>query len=170
MAQYQAQLQGFLGNLDANTKSFKFLDQFETKTNLPRSYAVIIGAVGYLFLMFLNIGGIGQLLSNLAGFALPAYLSLQALETTTTSDDTRLLTYWVVFAFLNIVEFWSKAILYWIPTYFVVKTVFLLYLALPQYNGAQKVYQALIRPIAQKYVLKTDVTHDLLNKVNAKNE
>lgn len=128
------------------------MDQFETNTKLPRSYAVI-GFVGfYLLLTFLNIGGIGQLLSNIAGFVIPGYLSLKALNTATKDDDEDLLIYWVVFAVLNIVEFWSKTILYWVPFYWLIKTGFLLYLSLPQFGGAKFIYYSFLKPVTDKHL------------------
>lgn len=101
-------------------------------------------------LIFLNVGGIGQLLSNIAGFVVPGYYSLVALHTSATDDDTKLLTYWVVFAFLNVIEFWSKAILYWIPFYWLFKTIFLIYIGIPSTGGAVSVYNAIIEPISEK--------------------
>lgn len=98
---------------------------------VPKSY-ILLGFVGFYFiLIFLNIGGIGQLLSNIAGLVIPGYYSLLALETPGKADDTQYLTYWVVFATLNVFEFWSKAILYWVPFYYLFKTAFLLYIGLP---------------------------------------
>ncbi|KAH3662019.1 hypothetical protein OGAPHI_006200 [Ogataea philodendri] len=149
-------------------RGFKVLDQFEQQFKLPRSYAVLGGGGFYLLLVFLNFGGIGQLLSNLAGFAYPGYLSLKALKTSTSTDDTRLLTYWVVFAALNVVEFWSKAILYWIPSYFLIKTLFLLYLSVPSYNGAELVYSRVLRPLTDRYIGAQDPAAELLNKVHEK--
>lgn len=130
------------------------LQIFEARTGLPKSYAVIVAAVVYFVLIFLNIAGMGQLLSNIAGFVVPGYYSLVALETSSTADDTALLTYWVVFAFLNIFEFWSRAILYWIPFYFLFKTIFLMYIGVPSLGGAQVVYRKLIRPISRAYIIK----------------
>lgn len=127
---------------------------FEHHTGLPRSYAVIVAGVVYLVLVFLNIGGIGQLLSNIAGFVVPGYYSLVALDTTITTDDTALLTYWVVFAFLNVIEFWSRAILYWIPFYFLFKTFFLVYIGVPAFGGAELIYHNIIKPISQTYIVK----------------
>lgn len=106
--------------------------------------------VVYFVLIFLNVGGIGQLLSNIAGFVVPGYYSLHALRTPGTDDDTKLLTYWVVFAFLNVVEFWSKAILYWIPFYWLFKTFFLLYIGIPAFGGAVAVYNGVIAPISDQ--------------------
>lgn len=104
-------------------------------------------------LIFLNVGGIGQLLSNIAGFVVPGYYSLLALETATSKDDTQLLTYWVVFAALNVIEFWSKAILYWVPFYYLFKTIFLLYIGIPSFGGAATIYQTAIKPFSQKYIV-----------------
>lgn len=84
----------------------------------------------------------------------PGYYSLLALETTSTADDTALLTYWVVFAFLNVIEYWSRAILYWVPFYFLFKTIFLLYIGIPSFGGAQLVYVNFIKPFARTYIVK----------------
>lgn len=127
---------------------------FEQQTGLPRAYAVLGAGVVYIAMVFLNVGGMGQLLSNIAGFVVPGYYSLLALETTTTSDDTELLTYWVVFAFLNVIEFWSRAILYWIPFYYLFKTVFLLYIGIPAFGGAKLIYLNVIKPLTHNYIAK----------------
>lgn len=165
----QAQAQGYLGQIDQNTQFCCVLDKFENKTKLPRSYAVLTAGAFYILLVFLNLGGVGQLLSNFAGFVLPGYYSLKALKTKNTEDDTKLLTYWVVFAALQIVEFWSKTILYWIPAYFLFKTLFLVYIALPSTNGAELIYQTVIAPVAEK-IITCSPAADLMDKVQEKNE
>lgn len=152
MADFASQFQSTLKGLDSKFAGNSILSQFEKVSGLPKSYGILGSGVFYFLLIFLNIGGIGQLLSNIAGFVIPGYYSLLALQTATSKDDTELLTYWVVFAFLNVIEFWSKAILYWIPFYWFIKTVFLLYLALPQFGGAQIVYNVVIKPIAEQYI------------------
>ncbi len=115
----------------------------------------LVGAViaTYFLAQYLNIGGIGQLLSNITGFVIPAYYSLLAIESTTSLDDTVLLTYWVVFSLLNIIEFFSKTLTSWFPFYWCFKSVFLLYLGLPQFGGSLVVYKHLIRPISLKFIV-----------------
>jgi hypothetical protein len=44
----------------------------------------------YFFLIVFNLGG--QLLTNIAGFAIPGYYSLEALFTASKTDDTQWLT------------------------------------------------------------------------------
>lgn len=135
------------------TASIQPLLMFEQQTGLPRSYAVLGFGVVYFVMIFLNVGGIGQLLSNVAGFVIPGYFSLIALETKGKDDDTELLTYWVVFAFLNVIEFWSRAILYWVPFYFFIKTIFLIYIGVPAFGGARLIYANVIRPFSKTYVV-----------------
>lgn len=149
------QVQQYLSKIDRQFQGHGYLDQFEHATGLPRSTAVLgFGAV-YVIAVFLNIAGLGQLLTNIAGFVLPAYYSLIALKTSRTDDDTQLLTYWVIFAFLNVIEFWLKAILYWVPFYFVFKLVFLLYIGTPSTGGAQVVYQHLVGPVGDQILAAT---------------
>lgn len=164
----QTQAKSFLTKIEANTKNVGVLTQFEQQTKLPRSYAVLgFGAV-YILLVFLNFGGTGQLLSNITGFVVPGYYSLKALKTKTTDDDTKLLTYWVVFAALQIVEFWSSAILYWVPAYFLFKTVFLLFIGLPFTSGAEMVYNAVLLPVTDKLISTGAPADELLQKVQEK--
>ncbi|SCV01578.1 LANO_0F12464g1_1 [Lachancea nothofagi CBS 11611] len=154
MGDYVKVFQDEMKTLDQKFASNSVLQQFEAKTKLPKSYGVVGAASAYLLLIFINVGGIGEILSNFVGFVIPTYYSLLALKTATSTDDSELLTYWVVFAFLNVIEFWSKAILYWIPFYWFLKTLLLVYLALPQTNGAKYVYNTILDPVTSRY-LKT---------------
>ena len=111
----------------------EFLNNFERQTNVPKVYVVLgLGAL-YFFLIFFNIGA--NFLINTIGFALPAYYSLDALFTTGKADDTQWLTYWVVFGFFNFLEsFALRIVLYYFPWYFAFKSVFILWLQLPQFR------------------------------------
>lgn len=66
------------------------LNNLEKQTSIPKTYA-FLGIVGlYFFFIFFNFGG--QLLTNFAGFIIPGYYSLEALFSTSTTDDTQWLT------------------------------------------------------------------------------
>ncbi|BFZ57342.1 ER membrane protein DP1/Yop1 [Savitreella phatthalungensis] len=146
---FQDKFQAHVSNLDKELSKFPQLQRLEQRSGVPKVYAILGVGLLYIFFIFMNWGG--QLLSNLAGVALPTYYSLRAIETAGGADDTKMLTYWVVYGLLTIVEYWSNTILYWMPFYFLIKTVFLLWLVLPQFEGAVLVYQKVIRPVTLKY-------------------
>lgn len=86
---------------------------------------------------------------------IPTINSVKALKTKDDhSDDQFWLSYWIIFGFLNIIEFWSSTILYLIPFYWVLKLVFLLYISIPTTGGCQWVYNKLIEPTYDQLVKK----------------
>lgn len=69
--------------------------QFEQKTQVPKAWAFIGVTAVVFFSLFIN--ALAQPISNLIGWALPAYLSVKAIETPGHEDDVQWLTYWVAF-------------------------------------------------------------------------
>ncbi|CDO56757.1 hypothetical protein DV451_000413 [Geotrichum candidum] len=141
-----------INTIDKELEKYPALKKVEAQTGVPKAYGVLGFVFVYFFLIFLNLGGIGQLLANFASLVVPGYYSLIALETKTLEDDTHFLTYWVVYAAFSVVEFWSKAILYWVPFYWLFKTIFFLYIGLPQYGGCRIIYLNVIRPFSIKFL------------------
>lgn len=162
---FQDKFQAQVSNLDKELSKFPQLQRLEQQVGVPKVYAVLGVGVLYIFFVFMNWGG--QLLSNLAGVALPTYYSLQAIETPGGKDDTKMLTYWSVYGMLTVVEYWSTTILYWLPFYFLIKTVFLLWLVLPQFDGAVVVYQKAIRPATYKYTRPSSTAEALKRDVKS---
>ena len=66
------------------------MNNLEKQTSVPKAYAVIGVVALYFFFIILNLGG--QLLTNIAGFVIPAYYSTAALFSATKEDDTQWLT------------------------------------------------------------------------------
>ncbi|GFR49706.1 hypothetical protein Agub_g11859 [Astrephomene gubernaculifera] len=86
----------------------------------------------------------------------PTYMSLKAIQSTTKLDDTQWLTYWVVYAFLSTFESVGMFLLSWIPLYYEIKLLFVVWLIAPQTQGARKIYEEYIVPLLKKYGDKID--------------
>ncbi|KAK0708540.1 TB2/DP1, HVA22 family-domain-containing protein [Lasiosphaeris hirsuta] len=87
-----------------------------------------------------------KLLSSIASFLFPLFASYKALKTSDPGQLTPWLMYWVVLACALLVESWTEWILVWIPFYAYLRLLFLLYLVLPQTQGARLLYQSYIHP------------------------
>ncbi|XP_030759451.1 receptor expression-enhancing protein 5 isoform X2 [Sitophilus oryzae] len=118
-----------------------------------------IGVIG----VWLVFGYAAQLVCNTVGFLYPAYMSIHAIESHNKADDTKWLTYWVVFSIFSVLEYFADFIVGWFPLYWLIKCVFLVWLMIPtEFNGSLVVYKKIVRP----YFLKHhSVIDDTINKV-----
>lgn len=106
----------FYSNLFTNfffqLAAFPQLNSLEKNFGVSKLYVFLTAAGIYALFLFLNWGGF--LLTNLLAFAMPAFFSINAIETTNKADDTQWLTYYLVTSFLNVIEYWSQLILYYV--------------------------------------------------------
>ncbi|KJA29478.1 hypothetical protein HYPSUDRAFT_61507 [Hypholoma sublateritium FD-334 SS-4] len=132
--------------LDKELTKYPVLTNFEQRTAVPKTYAVLGGIVLLTFLHSFN--AFAAPISNLVGWGLPAYLSFKAIETPSPHDDVQWLTYWTVFGFFNFLEsFALRVVLYYVPWYFAFKSLFIIWLQLPVFRGAQVTYFTIIKPV-----------------------
>lgn len=123
-----------------------YFEKAEKLTGVKRVY--LAQAILGVLALYLVVGRAAQFVCNLLGFVYPAYKSLVALETSNKEDDSKWLTYWVVFAAFSVVEFFSDILMSWFPLYWLAKVVFLLWCSadIPT-NGSMLIYGKFIRPV-----------------------
>jgi len=121
----------------------KYFKQVEEKTKVPGIY--LVAGAGAIFLIWLIFLPGGHFLTNLLTFMYPAWCSFKAIETKGKEDDTQWLTYWMMYGWFSVLEFFIETITAWIPMYFVIKLFFLIWLASEKTRGAIVVY-TILRP------------------------
>jgi len=120
---------------DKNCIYSTFLGTLEDNTGVSRRN--IVYGVCSVVALYLAFGGLKEFLCNFIGFIYPAYISIKAIESATKEDDTKWLTYWVVYSLFVVVESLTDILLSWIPLYFLLKCVFLLFCMAPiKKNGS----------------------------------
>jgi receptor expression-enhancing protein 5/6 len=79
-------------------------------------------------------------------------LSVLAVESAVTHDDTEWLIYWIVYASFGFVEYIGYAFFHSLPFYWLVKCLFLVWLMAPgEKGGSHILYNRLIRPFVLKH-------------------
>jgi receptor expression-enhancing protein 5/6 len=126
-------------------------------------YVAVVGIVFVLGFLLFGIGG--NLITQLVGFVYPAYESFKAIEHFKSErEDAPVLmrtwlTYWIVYSLFSVVEVFVDYILYWIPLYYLVKLVFLVWL-FPRQGGADVIYKLIIEPTLRQYRRRIDTAID----------
>jgi len=116
---------------------------------------VVIGGT-ILIIISVILGLMSNFLITIIGFVYPAYMSFKALESKDVADDTQWLTYWIIFSLFRIVDGFGNFVLQYVPFYYTIKLVFLVYLYHPRFRGATLVYQYAIRPFMLRHQAKID--------------
>ncbi|KAI5614246.1 receptor expression-enhancing protein 5 [Silurus asotus] len=98
-----------------------------------------------------------------------AFLSLiKAIESIDKDDDTKWLTYWVVYGVFSVAEFFADIFLSWFPFYYIGKCAFLVWCMAPTpSNGSIQIYTRIIRPFFLKNESRIDtVVKDIKDKAS----
>ncbi|KAG6834771.1 hypothetical protein H0H93_007528 [Arthromyces matolae] len=101
-----------------------------------------------------------SLLNSLTAYIYPSYASYKSLSQRPASEQDleRWLMYWSVLGCLTGLEYIAEWFLAWIPFYYLFKTLFLLYLVLPQTQGSTYIYTVHLRPFFGKHEEQIDET------------
>ena len=142
-----------------------FLEEIKKKTGFNPFVLLgsIVAAVALIF-----YGHCGKTVSTLTGVLYPIYMSLKAIETKEEDDDKQWCTYWVVFFLFVLFELYFSYLLEFIPFYFLIKLVFLVWLFFPSTQGAVFVYDKFLNPIYSRYEKNLDEIVDKVGETVAR--
>merc|ERR1719228_506362 len=135
------------------------LAKAEARTGLDRVLLAGLTITAIVFWLCLGYGA--ELVCGVIGFIYPAYQSVKALHQAGREIEKRWLTYWVVFAFFHVLEFFSDHLVWWLPLYWLLKTIFLIWCMAPvSQNGSAVIYRLVIHPLYVKYQGDIDTAVD----------
>ncbi|KAF8557496.1 hypothetical protein OG21DRAFT_1482172 [Imleria badia] len=100
------------------------------------------------------------IISSVVAFLYPGYASYKALSQRPASEEDleRWLMYWSVLGSIVGVEYVAEWLVSWIPMYYLMKTLFLLYLVLPQTRGSSYIYINHLQPFLHSHESQIDAT------------
>lgn len=100
--------------------------------------------------------GLTSVACYFVGMLYPMYASFKAIETRESGDDTQWLTYWVVYMSVETFEEFGAFIIGWLPLYYEMKLMFLIWMFAPQTHGAKFLYDTYIKPFLIQHASKID--------------
>ncbi|KAI9458514.1 TB2/DP1, HVA22 family-domain-containing protein [Boletus coccyginus] len=100
------------------------------------------------------------IISSVVAFLYPGYASYKTLSQRPASEEDleRWLMYWSVLGCIVGVEYLAEWLVSWIPMYYLMKTLFLLYLVLPQTRGSSYIYINHLQPFLHSHESQIDAT------------
>ena len=138
----------------------------QDKTGIKGIY-VVIGFIISLILVYLNI--FDTIITNLLGTLYPAFWTIKSIENNDLIEQQNWLTYWAVFSFFILLDMLSPIIIKFIPFYFIMKIMFLIWLFMPGTHGCQIIYKLIVKKIFRKYEERVDnVIHSVEEAINEK--
>lgn len=127
---------------------YSLVVEAEKRTGVDRVALVVGGVFLYILLIPVNLLGLALPTTNLLTFLPPMALAMRTLERPNDDRLRTLLSYFVVFGFVQFAESLMAGFLERkIPQYYTVKLLFLAYLIHPRTKGAQKIHQSVLRPL-----------------------
>lgn len=101
-------------------------------------------------------GIISRIVILIFGTLYPAYASYKAVKTKNVKEYVKWMMYWIVFAFFTTVETFADIFVSWIPFYYELKILFVLWLLSPATKGASILYRKFIHPQLAKRETEID--------------
>lgn len=80
------------------------------------------------------------------GTLYPAYASYKAVRTKNVKEYVKWMMYWIVFALFTCIETFSDVLLSWLPFYYEVKIVFVLWMLSPMTKGSSFLFKKFVHP------------------------
>ncbi|CAI2379741.1 unnamed protein product [Moneuplotes crassus] len=143
-----------IDELNVECRKIDLLKKFEEKTGVKSIHGVLGGAC--IITGFVFIGVFAQMLANFAGCIYPLYKSIKSLQSPQVNDDKQWLTYWTVYGLFMIFDDMSWFITSYLPSYYLIKMIFLIWLYAPTTNGAVLLYNTVVKDLFAQYSRKID--------------
>ncbi|RKO96474.1 hypothetical protein CXG81DRAFT_14727 [Caulochytrium protostelioides] len=147
----------YLSGFDHYLRRYRTLCAVERRTGVPKVYFTLAAYVLVTISLFFDLGAAFTV--SLLGWGYPTFRALAAAQRSDTASLGAWVTYFSAWALWNTLEaaLTPARLTERIPFYYVIKTLFLFWMLLPKYAGAQRMHYALCPAIARVRYLVTGV-------------
>lgn len=130
--------------LNTHFSKIRAVKNLAIKANMsPAVLSLWVLGVGFVLSMNQYTGNFAVMA---IGITYPGIMSLAAIRSKSMDDDKQWLTYWVLFAACNFLDYLFGSLVAYIPFYYTFKLGFVVYLFLPVTRGSFIIYEKIIYP------------------------
>ncbi|KAG0227456.1 hypothetical protein BGW41_003815 [Actinomortierella wolfii] len=101
---------------------------------------------------------VSRVVCYVAGYLYPAYASYKAIKSRNSARLQAWLMYWTVLGMYTMVEYVADMVVFWLPFYYDIKILFILWMMLPQTQGSLYIYQVFVEPYLASHEQDIDKT------------
>ncbi|PVV05183.1 hypothetical protein BB560_000303 [Smittium megazygosporum] len=128
----------YMDEADGYFSNYWVFVSIEQKTGVSK---VIFGSAFYFLMLFISYFNLGaSVIVNLFGFCYAFYVSSRSITNKNLAAYIQWQTFWYIYGFLSVLEFFNNFLLYWLPKYYFYKFLFFVWLMYPSTRGATTVY------------------------------
>lgn len=122
-------------------KVTRYLKHLQIKSGIQKKRLLFAFLVSFTFIFF-NI--FAKYFSYILTTFLPIVWTLKAIEYKESEEDKQWITFWILYSAFMLVDMLSGFITIYLPFYFFIRTLVVLWLYLPNFKGALYVYKTFI--------------------------
>ena len=141
------------------------IKKIEEKTNLKRKSIYIFLLIALFFLL---IGYYECIFVYIITGYYPVKWTIEDYKFHDEKFNRRWGTYWIIFSIFFILDFYRDEVLTIVPLYFIIRTIILLILYLPNFDGAVCLYDGVLKEIIALIFSNKNENQSLLNEIKKK--
>ena len=150
--------------LSLKQKWLSTMKAIEHKTGI-KGYLVLAGLLICIICVYFNI--FQSVITNLVGTVYPSFCTMRCIQIRG-DEKIKWLTYWVIFACFTIMDMFSPIIMKVVPFYFFAKILFLIWILLPNSNGAFLIYHIIVKRVFSSFESDIDFATGTMMDVTTK--
>ncbi|CAG9320108.1 unnamed protein product [Blepharisma stoltei] len=145
----------FIESLNSDFSEIPIISWISQKIKVQPSFVVFLVTLWAFFLVI--IGFFDKGIIDLLGILYPAYMSFSSIEKKSQQDKKQWIAYWIIFACYSVLDQLRTSLFFWVPYYYPIKFIVLVYLFWPRSRGAELIYDFLMQNYLSIHKEETEV-------------
>ena len=142
-------------DIDNIVNTYHIFEELESSTDINKK-TWFVGGVISIFLFLYTIIGM-EVITNLTGFVYPAYKTWKYIDSKDNEEKNKWLFYWFLFSSIMLMETITNLLFLFIPFYYQLKLLFLVWLFHDSTRGSEIIYERYFKQLLKNVDNKKNI-------------